>query len=81
MLFNMEIRFGFYLSDGSGEKKKIESFEKLKGNPIGWSSDNQSIYVAKDNAKKGLSLWELSLGNEPAKELFSPEKLKLFKGV
>ncbi len=29
-------------SDGSREKKKIESFEKLRGNPVGWSSDSQS---------------------------------------
>ena len=69
------------LSDGSGEKRKIESFEKLRGNPIGWSSDNKSIYVAKDDTSKGLSLWELPLDNNPPKELFSPEKLKLFKGA
>lgn len=66
-------------SDGSMEKKKIESFEKLKGNPIGWSTDSNAIYVAKDDAQKGLSLWELPLGEGTPKELFSPEKLKLFK--
>jgi Tol biopolymer transport system component len=69
------------LSDGSGEKKKIESFEKLHGNPIGWSSDNKSIYVAKGDANKGLTLWELPLDNNSPKELFSTEKLKLFKGA
>jgi len=68
-------------ADGSGEKKKIESFEKLHGNPIGWSSDNKSVYVAKDDKNKGLSLWEVPLENNPPKELFSPEKLKLFKGA
>jgi hypothetical protein len=66
---------------GTGGKKRVESFEKLGGNPVGWSSDNQSIYVAKDDSKKGLSLWAISLDNKPARELFSPEKLKLFKGA
>ncbi|MDO8928087.1 MAG: hypothetical protein Q7W54_03775 [Bacteroidota bacterium] len=68
-------------SDGSGEKNKIESFEKLLGNPIGWSSDGKSIYVAKDDANNGLTLWEFPLENNPPKELFSPEKLNLFKGA
>lgn len=68
-------------SDGTGERKKIESFEKLHGNPVGWSSDNKSIYVAKDDAKIGLSLFEVPLENNPPQELFSPEKLKLFKGA
>jgi len=68
-------------SVGTGEKKKIESFEKLGGNPIGWSTDNKSVYVAKDDIRKGLNLWEVSLDNKPARELFSPEKLKLFKGA
>ena len=68
-------------SDGSRIKEKVESFEKLRGNPIGWSADNKSIYVAKDDKNKGLSLWEVPLENNPPKELFSPEKLKLFKGA
>ena len=68
-------------SNGSGEKIKIENFEKLHGNTVGWSSDNKSVYVAKDDKNKGLSLWEVSLENNPPKELFSPEKLKLFKGA
>ncbi len=67
--------------DGSQEKIKIENFQKLGGNLVGWSSDNKSIYVAKDDTNKGLSLWELALDNNPPKELFSPEKLKLFKGA
>jgi Tol biopolymer transport system component len=68
-------------SDGTGEKKKIESFEKLKGNPIGWSTDCNEIYVAKDDAQKGLSLWELPFVEGSPKEIFTPEKLKLFKGA
>ena len=68
-------------SDGSSEKKKIESFEKLRGNPVGWSSDNKSIYVAKDDVQKGLSLWEFPIVGGTPKELFSPEKLKFFKGA
>lgn len=67
--------------DGSAEKKRLVSYDRLNGNLIGWSSDNQSIYVATDDSKKDLHLWQFSLGNEPAKELFSPEKLKLFQGV
>jgi len=68
-------------ADGSGEKKKNESFEKLNGNTVGWSSDNKSVYVAKDDKNKGLSLWEVPLGEGTPKEIFSPEKLKLFKGA
>ena len=68
-------------ADGSGEKRNVESFKKLGGNPVGWSSDNQSIYVVNDDANKGLSLWEISLANESSKELFTSEKLKEFKGV
>ena len=82
---NLAVQYGDSLcvipAYGSGQKKKIESFDASDDNPLGWSSDNQSIYVAKDDAKKGLSLWKISLGNEPAKELFTPEKLKEFKGV
>ena len=37
--------------------------------------------MAKDDAQKGLSLWELTLGEGTPKEIFSPEKLKLFKGA
>ena len=53
-------------ADGSGEKRNVESFKKLKGNPVGWSSDNQSIYVANDDANKGLQ----SLGNFSCKRIF-----------
>ncbi len=67
--------------EGTGQRKKIENFEKLHGNPIGWSSDSKSIYVAKDDAQKGLSLWEVPLDNNSPKVLFTPEKLKLFKGA
>jgi Tol biopolymer transport system component len=65
--------------DGSSAKKNLTNYKVMNGNIIGWSSDNQSIYVASDNTKKDLHLWQISLGNEPAKELFSPEKLKEFK--
>jgi Tol biopolymer transport system component len=66
--------------DGSSAKKNQTNYKVVNGNIIGWSSDSQSIYVASDNTKKDLHLWQISLGNEPAKELFTPEKLKEFKG-
>jgi dipeptidyl aminopeptidase/acylaminoacyl peptidase len=66
-------------SDGKGEMIKIGSFERLKGNPVGWSSDCKAIYVAKNDSKKGLGIWSISLNNEPPKELFSPDKLNVFK--
>ena len=65
--------------DGSSAKKNLTNYNVVNGNIIGWSSDNHSIYVASDNTKKDLHLWQISLGNEPAKELFNPEKLKEFK--
>lgn len=65
--------------DGSGGREKVSSYDKFNGNLIGWSSDNQSLYIASDNTKKDFHLWQFSLGNEPPKELFSPEKLKEFK--
>ena len=67
--------------DGSSAKKNLTNYKVMNGNIIGWSSDNQSIYVASDNSKKDLHLWQISLGNEPAKELFTPEKLKEFSQI
>ena len=72
----------FYMPvDGHGELKKIDAFESIKGTPVGWSADNKSVYIAKNDAQKGLGIWSISLNNEPAVELISPEKLKEFKGA
>jgi len=72
----------FYVPvDGQGELKKIDAFESIKGTPVGWSADNKSVYVAKNDVQKGLGIWSISLNNEPAVELISPEKLKEFKGA
>jgi Tol biopolymer transport system component len=68
-------------SDGTGAMKKIDSFKNLKGTPIGWSADNKTIFVAKNDAKKGLGIWSISFDNESPKELFKPEQLKEFKGA